>query len=234
MTININEKKRIRAIIPARGNSKSIKKKNLIKFSGKPLIYWSIKQALNTKQISDVYVTSDNDEILKFSQQYGAKTIKRPKILSGDNATSESAILHALRKIKESVDYVVFMQATSPIRKKNDISQAIKTIIKDGADSLFSGSKLLDFNVWQQKNNNLKSLNYDYKKRKRRQLIKDLMWCENGSIYIFKTKNFKKYNNRLGGKISIYPMEILQSFEIDDKKDINFLEIIFKHYNLNK
>ena len=51
------------------------------------------------------------------------------------------------------------------------------------------------------------------------------MWCENGSIYIFKTKNFKKYNNRLGGKISIYPMEILQSFEIDDKKDINFLEL---------
>ena len=75
-------------------------------------------------------VEESNDEILKFSQQCGAKTIKRPKILSGDNATSESAILHALRKIKESIDYVVFMQATSPIRKKNDISQAIKTIIK--------------------------------------------------------------------------------------------------------
>ena len=124
-----------------------------------------VHKALDTKQISDVYVTSDNDEILKFSQQYGAKTIKRPKILSGDNATSESAILHALRKIKESVDYVVFMQATPPIRKNDN--QAIKTIIKDRADSLFSGSKLLDFNVWQQKNNNLKSLNYDYKKKKK-------------------------------------------------------------------
>ena len=70
---------KIIAIIPARGNSKSINKKNLIKFSGKPLIYWSIKQALDTKQISDVYVTSDNDDILKFSQQYGAKTIKDQK-----------------------------------------------------------------------------------------------------------------------------------------------------------
>ena len=223
---------KIIAIIPARGNSKSIPKKNLIKFLGKPLIYWSIKQALETKLISDVYVTSDNNEILNFSKKLGAKIIKRPKKLSIDRAPSESAILHAISKIKELPDIIVFMQATSPVRKKNDIKNAINQFIKEKSDSLFSGSKLLDFNVWLQTKKNLKSLNYNYKNRKIRQLNEDSMWCENGSFYIFKPDIIKKYNNRLGGKISIYPMDILQSFEIDEVKDIKFLELLSKNLQI--
>ena len=90
---------KIIAIIPARGNSKSIYKKNLIKFSGKPLIYWTIKQALNTKKIDDVFVSSDSEEILDLSKSFGAKTVLRPQKYSTDIASSESVLLHVLKKL---------------------------------------------------------------------------------------------------------------------------------------
>ena len=220
---------KIIAIIPARGNSKSIYKKNLIKFSGKPLIYWTIKQALNTKKIDEVFVSSDSKEILDISKSFGAKTILRPKKYSTDVASSESVLLHALKKINYNPDIVVFLQATSPLRKKNDITNAINKFLKEDPDTLFSGSYLEDFNIWIQNDFTLKSLNYNYKKRTIRQNKNEKLWCENGSFYIFKSNYLKKNKNRLGGKISIYPMKIYQAFEIDERKDVKFLELIFKH-----
>ena len=76
------------AFIPARGGSKGIPKKNIKKFNGKPLIYWTIKQAVKSKLISDTYVSSDSNEILKIASKYGASIIKRPKNISGDYATT--------------------------------------------------------------------------------------------------------------------------------------------------
>ena len=76
------------AIIPARGGSKGILNKNIIDFCGKPLIAWTIEQCLYSKYISDVWVTSDSQEILDISERYGAKTIKRPDSISGDSASS--------------------------------------------------------------------------------------------------------------------------------------------------
>ena len=88
------------AIIPARGGSKGIPGKNLLKLAGKPLIAWSIEHALKSSKIDSVWVTSDSDEILSVSVAYGAKAIKRPASISGDKATSEEAWIHALKKIQ--------------------------------------------------------------------------------------------------------------------------------------
>lgn len=89
------------AIIPARGGSKGIPGKNLLPFCGKPLLAWSIEQALSSKYIKSVYVSSDDDEILEVAESYGAIGIKRPKELATDTSTSEEALLHTLNYKEE-------------------------------------------------------------------------------------------------------------------------------------
>ena len=113
----------IAAIIPARGGSKGIPNKNIINFCGKPLIAWSILQALAVEKISSVWVTSDSEEILEIAQSYGALAIKRPSEISGNDASSESAWLHAINYIEglgKKIDLVIGMQATSPLRASSD------------------------------------------------------------------------------------------------------------------
>ena len=222
----------ITAIIPARGNSKGIKRKNLVNFCNKPLIYWSIKQALESKLITNVVVTSDNSEILNFSEKCGAIAIKRPIKISGDKASSESALIHAIKTINFEIDVIVFLQATSPLRSTNDIDDAIKKFLKDKSSSLFSGSKMNDFNIWSKSKRNLKSINYNWKKRTIRQSKKNEIWCENGSIYVTKPKHLLKNKNRLTKKITIYEMLPYQAFEIDEIEDIPFMETIFRKFFL--
>lgn len=216
------------AIIPARGGSKAIPKKNIIDFAGRPLIVWSIEQAKISKFISDVYVTSDSEEILEIARDYEAKTILRPKEISGDTASSESALLHALSQIEEKPDYVVFLQATAPLRKPDDIDNAINKLIEDNADSLLSLTEAREF-IWQKSGRKFTSLSFDCKDRKRRQEL-DAIYYENGSIYVFKPEILEKYKNRLGGKISIYLMESWQRADIDDHESFKWCEWIFgKH-----
>ncbi len=107
------------AIIPARGGSKGIPGKNTIDFCGKPLVAWSILQALDAGMVQQVYVSSDDDLILDISEAYGASQIRRPAELAGDASASEEALLHALDFISRSgspePEYIVFLQATSPL-----------------------------------------------------------------------------------------------------------------------
>ena len=130
------------AIIPARGGSKGIPNKNLIEFCGKPLLAWSILQAKEAKTISQVYVSSDDEEILTTAAQFGAIPIRRPKELATDASSSEEALLHALNEIEKVgtniPDLVVFLQATSPLRTTEDIDGAVQKLIETRSDSLFS------------------------------------------------------------------------------------------------
>jgi len=222
------------AIIPARGGSKGIPKKNLINFCGKPLISWTINQALFTKSISTVWVTSDSEEILNVAKKLGANTISRSKSLSSDTSTTESTWKHALKIIEEktgSVDMVIGLQPTSPIRESKDIEKAIQIFKKSKSDSLFSATEIGDFYVWQKKKQKLTSLNYDYENRGRRQDYTK-QYVENGSFYIFKPQTLKKFNNRLGGKIEISLMDFWKSFEIDSFEDLELCETLMKHYIL--
>jgi CMP-N,N'-diacetyllegionaminic acid synthase len=218
------------AVILARGGSKGIKNKNLIKVNGRPLIYWSIKAALQTNKISKVWVSSDNRNILKNSEKYGANIIKRPSNLALDNSSSEDAWLHSIREIKkkESIDYVIVLQATSPIRGKNDLKNAIHLVLKTNADSLVSTSKRDAHFTWNKIKGKLIP-NYNLsKKRMRRQSIKET-FIENGSFYIFSVKKFLKYKRRLFGKIVNYNQSKIKSFEIDNKDDVLLIETIFKN-----
>lgn len=215
------------AVIPARGGSKGIPNKNIVDFCGRPLVAWTIIQAMHTKEIDAVYVSSDSEEILSVGMKYGAKAIKRPAEISGDRANTESAIQHALEVTGNSVGAVVILQPTSPLRKSDDLSRAISQFRDGNCDSLFSGAVLEDFLIWEKDANAvLKSLNYDYKNRGMRQ-DRAPQYVENGSIYISKPKIIAD-GNRLGGSIGIYLMNYWQSFEIDCFEDLEITGIMFE------
>ena len=216
-------------VIPARGNSKGIKKKNLINFCQRPLLYWTLKQAKKSNLIDDIYVSTESKEISKLCKNLGVNVIKRPKKLCADNASSESAIKHIISSIKDKIDNIVFLQATSPLRKIDDIDNAFKKFKKTKADSLFSGHKAEDFfDIWELKNKKFSPLTINFKNRKPRQIFKTQHFMQNGSIYIFKKKILDRYNNRLGGKIMVSEMDEWQSFQLDNYKQKKIMEVLFK------
>lgn len=216
---------RIPVIIPARAGSKGIIGKNIIPFCGQPLISWSIQQAIESKSVSNVYVSTDGKEIANISEEYGAKIIWRPDKLATDISSSEDAIHHAIKEIEknECFDSIIFLQATSPIRRKYDIDKAVEVFNDGSFDSLFSMAVLEDYCLWKKNEDSLYSLTYDFKNRGRRQ-ERESLYLENGSIYVFKKEHFCKTNNRLGGKIGMYEMPFECSYEIDSEKDIGLCE----------
>lgn len=122
----------ILTIIPARGGSKGIPRKNARPLAGKPLIAHTIEHAWQARSVSRVVVSTDYPEIAAVAQRYGAKVVWRPAEISGDTATSESALLHVLNYLRDREGYepdlVVSLQATSPLRQPDDIQNTIETL----------------------------------------------------------------------------------------------------------
>ncbi len=219
------------AIIPARGGSKAIPAKNLLDFCGKPLLAWSILQAREARTISRVYVSSDDPNIQNIAARFGAVPIVRPPELATDTSSSEQALRHALTEIDRATgttpDLVVFLQATSPLREPEDIDGAVGKLLETEADSLFSMAILEDFCLWTKTGDSLKGLTFDPRHRGRRQ-DREPIYLENGSIYVFRPEILKKYDNRLGGKISMFEMPRWKSYEIDTLEDVEICAYYFK------
>jgi len=218
---------KIITIIPARGGSKEIPKKNILDILGKPLLAWSVEQSLQTTKVESTYVSSDCDEILSVASNFGAKTISRPAEHASDTASSESAVIHAINSIEEDFDAVLFMQATSPLRLRDDLKNAIIQFEQNSYDSMFSGGILEDFLIWEKNDENFSSFNYDYKKRGIRQ-NRVPQYVENGSFYISKKHIYLNEKNRLGGRIGCYEMQAWQHHEIDSYEDIEINEYFLK------
>ena len=226
---------KILILIPARGGSKGIPNKNIKKFNGKPLIEWTIKSALESKLADKIVVSSDSTKILSFSKKFKIDSLKRPKSLSRDNSSTESAVRHCIDCYKDQYETIILLSPTSPVRKKNILDEIIIFFKSKKLDSCFSGSKLNDFLIWSydKKIKKYNSLNYNYKKRGIRQSRK-LSYVENGSIYIFKSDIFLKKNNRIGGKFDIFKTKFYESFELDEKEDWKLIETIHRTYILKK
>ena len=222
--------KNIIAIIPARGGSKGLPSKNVLPFNGKPLVVHSIDYAKECDLIETIYVSTDDDEISSVSSNSGASIINRPSELSGDIASTESAIEHALSTLKVKPDIIVLLQATSPFRPKNSLEKALDKFIKYDFDSLLSISPTHRF-FWEVDGNNNINPKYDYLNRPRRQDLKrvDTNFIENGSLYIFTYDHFLTVKNRLGGKIGYIEFDEKYSHEIDTELDFKFLELLAKN-----
>jgi N-acylneuraminate cytidylyltransferase len=213
------------AIIPARGGSKGIPRKNVQPVAGKPLIAHSIEQALHAKYVDRVIVSTDDREIGDVALHHGAEVIWRPAALSGDTATSESALLHVLDALEgDEPDLVVFLQCTSPLRQPDDIDRAIDKLREESADSLLSVVQSHHW-VWRLEDGVPDSFNFDYKNRPRRQ-ERVPEFDENGSIYVFKPTVLRTYKNRLGGKIALYPMDDWSTVDIDTPHDLTLCDWI--------
>jgi N-acylneuraminate cytidylyltransferase len=225
------------AIIPARAGSKGIPGKNLIPLCGRPLVEWSVRQALAADEIDSVWVSSDGDEILQAAQRAGARPIRRPTDLAGDTASSESAWLHALRAIEAEgvpVARIVGMQATSPIREASDLDAALRQFDRERLDSLLSVTEIQDFFVWEEGEQDVfRPVNYDYRQRRRRQAIRP-QYRENGSFYVFRPEILRKEGNRLGGRIGAFIMAAHKIFQIDTPEDVLLCEAIMRGYGLDR
>jgi N-acylneuraminate cytidylyltransferase len=224
------------AIIPARGGSRGIPRKNVVDFCGRPLVAWSVLQALSASRISGTYVSSDSREILDVAVAFGAKPIERPASLAGDRASSESAWRHALDEIEATdgpVDLIVGMQPTSPVREASDLDAALEQFEREDCDSMLSCCELADFFLWANPGDGPRGINHDYQHRKLRQVI-DTHYLENGSFYIFKPKLLRDTDNRLGGRIGLFVMPKYKSWQIDDVSDLALLGAIMRGYGLDR
>lgn len=218
----------ILTVIPARGGSKGIPKKNVHLVAGKPLLAYTVEQARQSLPLSRTVVSTDDTEVAAVAAAYSAEVIWRPAEISGDTATSESALLHTLDELERREGYVprlvVFLQCTSPLRRARDIDRAVDTLIREEADSLLSVVTSHAF-IWRTVDGAARPINYDFRHRPRRQ-DRSPEYKENGSIYVFKPWVLRELNNRLGGRIALYVMDESSALDIDTPEDLELCECL--------
>ncbi len=209
-------------IIPARGGSKRLKDKNIYPFSGKPLIYWTIKSALQSRIFEKVVVSTDCEKIKKISEDYGAEVIKRPRKLAGDKIKTESVVFHVLKELKEKFDYIFLLQPTSPLRNEKDIKGAFKKIKREKADFLVSVTDFEKPFKWAIVK---KGKYYDFYFSKN---FRKKLYLPNGAIFIARYDAFLKEKTFYGKKLTIYYMPKERSIDIDTIYDLKYGEFIMK------
>jgi N-acylneuraminate cytidylyltransferase len=218
-------------VIPARGGSKGIIKKNLSEIMGASLLSIAIRQAQDVREIDRILVSTDDYEIGIVAKAAGAEFVERPAKFADDYSPSEDAIKHAISTIApEKIDAVVFLQCTSPLRRPADIRKALHMVTEGGYDSVLSVTPQHQF-LWEDHGNGAYPVNYNpIGYRPMRQSIKH--YVENGAIYVFKPWVLDTYNSRLGGKIGLLEMSSWCRFEIDTREDLELVEWVYGREDL--
>tara|TARA_A100001011_G_C14210029_1_gene799467 strand:- start:102 stop:806 length:705 start_codon:yes stop_codon:yes gene_type:complete len=224
----------------ARGGSKSIKNKNIIKFNNKPLIANTILQAKRIKLINKVFVSTDSKRIAKIAKKYGAIIpFLRPKKLATDVSPEYLSWKHAIKNceklFKEKIDIFVSLPTTSPLRKDEDINKSLNFFIKNRSkyDMLVSTTKtnhLPGFNIVKVlKNGTFKLEGGRNKKLSRRQQVKNIQNLSTCFYYANKDYvNKCKQNPLFTGKKYAYLIDKKNAIDIDDKLDLDLAKYLFK------
>ena len=219
----------------ARGKSKGLKNKNLLKINNISLIGHSILQMKKIKTIADVFVSTDSNKIKKEAIKYGAKVpFIRPKRLSNDFSPEILAWRHSINFLKSKLnlipDYVVSVPSTSPLRRVSDIRQCLNLAIKKNLDMVFTVSKSSKnpyFNMVELKKNKIKIVKKFSKILRRRQ---DAPQCFDISTvcYVFKPDYIIKNDNLLSGKTGYVLIPKERGVDIDDKWDYRICKVFSK------
>jgi CMP-N,N'-diacetyllegionaminic acid synthase len=236
----MTESFKILAVIPARGGSKGLPNKNLRPLLGKPLIAWSIEQALGSKYINEVFVSTDSEEIAQVARAYKAKVpFLRPIELATDEAKTSDVLLHFIKEIEKqnnTFTHILLLEPTSPLRETQDIDKAFEMLIRClEATSVVGISKVeaqhpsftinLTEDQFLRSKNNFRIL--------RRQDIEDLYFYE-GSVYISTIEKYKELNNFYHNNTLGYVMPKWKSFEIDDIVDFVIVEALLNNKEILK
>ena len=206
---------KIAGVILARGGSKGIPNKNIIKINGKPLIQYSI-DALIQSNCGPIFVSTNDRQIANVSKSLGANIIIRPDDLATDISTSESALLHVVNFI--DADIIIFVQPTSPLIEAKYINEGLEKLNK--YDSVFSVFEDHWLPSWTEE---ITPIDWDINNRPRRQDKKTKL-IENGAFYISKKKNILNSKLRYSGNISVVKMPKSKSFQIDTNDDLKLVE----------
>lgn len=200
------------AIIPARGGSKGIPGKNLQLVGGVPLVVRAIRACRGATGIDEVVVSSDSEQILAIAAEAGARTLFRPAEISGDQATSESVILHALEHFP-GAQQVVMVQCTSPFIQASDVEGTLQ-LLSHGYDCAFTATPTHGF-LWQQSAKGALGINHDAATRVRRQ-DQASQYLETGAVYAMKAQEFRRTRHRFFGKVGMHVMPEKRAIEIDE------------------
>lgn len=215
--------KNILIVIPARGGSKGIPRKNLRLLAGKPLIYYSIKTALNSKFNVDVYVSSEDSEILNTASQFGAKLHKRDLSIADDKSTLDPVIYscfeHAKKKENKEYDYIITMQPTSPLLKTKSLDNAIEKAISNKEIETIIAAKDSTHLSWRKEGETFLP---NYRKRVNRQYLTP-NFTETGGFFITR-KDIITKKNRIGGNVELYILSNGEEIDIDTYEDWNICE----------
>jgi len=233
------------AIIPARGGSKGLPRKNVRLLGGIPLIAHTIRAALRSR-IERVVVSTDDEEIAKIAKGWGAEVpFLRPLEYAGDSSTSLSVLLHALRFLEEkesyAADYVVFLQPTSPFRNARHINEALEKHLHSGKKSLISVTDVQEFHPYFMfsidNGGNLEPLFILENRPLRRQDL-PAFYRINGAIYISSRSYYDNLPEDAAifdwASLAAYVMDAPSSVDINDYLDFQKAELMLKHEGENK
>ena len=224
------------AVIPARGGSKRIPRKNVLPIGGKPLIAWTIEAALDCENIDHVFVSTEDAEIARVSRHYGAEIIPRPVELALDTAASEPVLLHALDWLLEvcniNPEYLAMLQCTSPLRGADVIERAIDKIIELDCDAVVGVHPTIDYYFSGALEGDRFMVDYDPLERLRTQDIAR-QYRENGSVYVTRSAFLRQTGCRMGGDTRGVVMTPKEGLDIDNHHDLavaqHHLDLLQRH-----
>ncbi|HEY8418165.1 MAG TPA: acylneuraminate cytidylyltransferase [Limnochordales bacterium] len=216
------------AIIPARGGSKGVPRKNVRPLCGKPLLAWMIEAAQQAAAIDRVVVSTDDPEIAAVSRRWGAEVIHRPPELAGDTTSSEQVLLHALQQLGVDRGALAFLQCTAPLTLPEDIDGTLALLAR--ADSAFTAAPWHGF-PWVQAAGPAgavpEPLGHDHTRRPLRQERRGL-FLEVGAVYAVDVTGFLRARHRFFGRVALYPIPRERSLEIDDETDWLLAETLLR------
>lgn len=209
------------AIIPARGGSKRLPRKNLLPLGGKPLIGWTIEAAMKSRYIDRIVVTSDDAEILAIAQSYGIEALRRPDDLATDTAGTFETVEHAIGHSPRS-DWIVLLQPTSPLRKAHHIDEALEKAVAKNADAVISVCESDHSPLWSNTLPEDGDMRHFLREEVRNKRSQDLekYYRINGAVYVCKTVPLLEQKSFfLNANIYAYPMDRESSVDIDEEID---------------
>ena len=226
-------KYKILAIIPARSGSKRILNKNTRNFLGKPLIAYTIEQALKCPIADRVIVDTDSLEIAEIARRYGAEVpFLRPKNLATDKAKIAGSIINLLRRLKKeenySPEYIMILQTTSPLRELKDIEDCRNLMKKTDATTVLTVCPTHPRLYYMDKNQNIILVNGSEKQSTNIQQWRSA-YILNGCVYIVKTSAFLKEKEIITKNTKAVICEKWRSVDLDNPEDWVLAELLYKN-----